>query len=64
VVARRHAHLHAPHPERLTKRVHNPTLYQFGYLFWADSLCYWERERVETARLLGLTGAVIPACAF
>jgi hypothetical protein len=44
IVGRRRAHMHAPDPSRLVQRIGNHTLYQYGYLYNADTLCYWERE--------------------
>src|SRR5262249_53734558 len=63
VVARRHAKLHHPDPTRLTGTTTNPTLYQYGYLHMADTLCYWHRERAEVQAVL--TGSAdIPDCFF
>src|SRR5262249_35499560 len=45
VIAHRHAHLHAPDAAPLLTRHRNSTLYSFGYLYNADKLCYWNRER-------------------
>lgn len=45
VVAGRHAHLHDPTPARLLVEDSNATIYQYGYLNEADTLCYWVRER-------------------
>ncbi len=62
VVRRRHGSLHWPDAGRLLQRGRNPTLYQHGYLYYANSLCFWERERIQLLRLVtGATDAV-PAC--
>lgn len=64
VVARRHAALHDPESSRLLQRGANPTLYQYGYLFHADSLCYWDRDRAQVRTLVLGTDEEIPGCAF
>jgi hypothetical protein len=61
VVAHRHAHLHDPNPQQLLGQATNATTYPYGYLYYADQLCYWERERVQLGRLLGESGKV-PSC--
>jgi len=45
VVAHRHANLHDPEPSRLLEEESNTTIYKYGYLNEADTLCYWVRER-------------------
>jgi len=62
-VRRRHADLHDADP-RLTSRFENATIYQFGYHYQTDSLCYWRRETAELAALLDGDLAVPPTCAF
>lgn len=62
VVARRHRSLHWNEPERLLTRVRNPTFYQHGYLFYAGSLCFWERERVQLQALVNGSTASPPGC--
>ena len=62
VVARRHSALHDPDPASLLTRGRNPTLYPYGYLFEADTLCYWERERAQAAAALGVATAEAPPC--
>ncbi|HEY2745836.1 MAG TPA: hypothetical protein VGL86_14470 [Polyangia bacterium] len=47
IVAGRHAHLHDPSPQRLLIEEDNDTVYKYGYLNEADTLCYWIREREE-----------------
>ncbi|MCW5802890.1 MAG: hypothetical protein KIT31_10930 [Deltaproteobacteria bacterium] len=64
VVARRHADLHDPNGARLIEKTPNRTFYQFGYLFMADTLCYWERELAEVDGLLGTATGAPPSCLF
>src|SRR6185295_11414827 len=45
VVARRHAALHDRDP-RLREDNGNVTNYGYGYLRYAEDLCYWQREWV------------------
>jgi hypothetical protein len=55
IVTRRHNDLHDPFGrERLTPRVNNATFYQFGYLYMADTLCYWRREHIQVGNLTGI----------
>lgn len=61
IVARRGAALHDPHGARWTASSwDNPTAYDFGYLRFGDELCYWERERAQSANLAGGDEAVPP----
>lgn len=62
VVARRHAALHWPEAQRLLTRGRNPTFYQHGFLFYANSLCFWERERVQLQVLVNGSTASPPGC--
>lgn len=64
VVQRRHANLHDPEPSRLLLPTDNPTLYQYGYLRWADELCFWERERAQVLNLVQSAGLTVPGCAL
>lgn len=62
VVARRHGDRHDPDPRLIDSS--NRTLYQYGYLRFADDLCFWERERVmATNAVLGASGNP-PGCFF
>ncbi|HEU0035549.1 MAG TPA: hypothetical protein VFQ53_33290 [Kofleriaceae bacterium] len=62
-VARRHADPHHAGPrEQLFGRPANATVYGFGYLYQADMLCYWERERAQLAALLDGATEPAPAC--
>jgi hypothetical protein len=61
-VSHRHANLHYPNPDTLLDSNSNDTIYQYGYLYEAHSLCYWNRERIQARNLiLGETTAV-PGC--
>lgn len=56
IVTARHANLHdTEKAETYRSRGRNPTLYQFGYLHHADTLCYWDRERGKISPLVGET---------
>jgi hypothetical protein len=62
-VADRHGSLWDPDGGRLTTgEWDNPTIYDFGYLHHADTLCYWEREWVEAREGMGLTDVAAPGC--
>ncbi len=62
VIAGRHAHLHDPSPQRLLIEEDNDTIYKYGYLNEADTLCYWMRERAEfNQELLGASD-LPPGC--
>jgi hypothetical protein len=62
VVASRHADLHDTHRRRLVDRVSNATVYQYGYLYHADILCYWNRELIQVAIALGTSTETVPHC--
>jgi hypothetical protein len=64
VVARRHAQLHDPEPSRLLVEGSNATIYHYGYLNEADSLCYWRRERAQLRQLVLGDSDVPPGCAI
>ncbi len=66
VVLGRHGDLHDTHGRRLLDKTPNQTFYQFGYLYFADQLCYWERERIEVGKITGSVGddVVTPSCFF
>ncbi|MEC7947422.1 MAG: hypothetical protein VX265_07610 [Myxococcota bacterium] len=62
-VADRHAALWDPDGRRMTSAEWaNPTIYDYGYLHHADTLCYWEREWVEARRAMAITDATPPNC--
>ena len=56
--------LHDTHGRRLVDKTTNQTTYQFGYLYMADSLCYWNRELAQVKNLLGDASVTPPACVF
>ena len=62
IVERRAADAHDPNIERLISENDNATIYQFGYLYRAHELCYWERERIQVQNLLRGTSDVPPGC--
>ena len=62
VVARRHSHLHYPNPGFLTETTVNDTLYQYGYLYEADTLCYWQRERLQARAVVLGDESPEPSC--
>lgn len=64
VVARRHADLHDPDPGSLLQPFDNPTVYDFGYLYRAETLCFWERELGQVRRALGEEVTFIPGCSL
>ncbi len=64
VVRSRHADLHDTHGRRLLDRTPNQTYYQYGYLFNADTLCYWHRELDQVGAILGNTTTAPPGCLF
>jgi hypothetical protein len=73
VVARRHADLHATHRNppklgvskyRLLDRTQNWGQYQYGYLYMADTMCFWERELAQVGAILGNTTMTPPGCLF
>ena len=66
VVERRHDNLHDTHGRRLleksTDMSPNRTIYQYGYLYMADTLCFWQREMLQVEGILGLTSMAPPGC--
>jgi len=61
IVARRRAAMHSPSSALYTERGGNHTLYQYGYLFNADTLCFWNRELRQLEQLAGAT-VHVPDC--
>jgi hypothetical protein len=62
-VARRDADPHHDGPaDQLYGRPDNVTVYGFGYLYQAHTLCYWHREEVQLANLLDGVSAALPSC--
>lgn len=64
VVHGRDADLHDTHGRRLLERELNQTQYQYGYLFNADTMCYWNRELTQVGAILGNTTATPLNCLF
>ena len=62
VVDRRHADLHDG--PRLIEEQENPTIYQYGYLFRAEELCFWQRERAQVRNIVNDEGLSVPGCAL
>ena len=64
VVTSRHANLHDPHGRRLVSKTPNSTFYQFGYLYMAETLCYWQRELDQVGAILGNSTKIPNGCLF
>jgi len=64
VVHDRDGDLHDTHGRRLVDKTTNQTTYQFGYLFMADTLCYWNRELAQVKNILGDTSVIPASCVF
>jgi hypothetical protein len=62
VVQRRHRALFDPDPLLLIHQPVNPTLYQYGYLYEADTLCYWKRELAQAKNITVQAGMAVPGC--
>jgi hypothetical protein len=62
IVERRHVALAYPSPAQLTKVSENPTIYPYGYLEMADTLCYWRRERAEVEGVTLGMSVPVPRC--
>jgi hypothetical protein len=60
----RHDDLHAPDPSQILDPGSNPTLYQFGYLHRADTLCYWERELAQARNVVEDAELEVPGCSL
>lgn len=63
-VASRHADMHDTHRRRLVDKTPNHTFYQFGYLYMADTLCYWQRELDQAGAMLGNSSEIPNSCLF
>jgi hypothetical protein len=61
IVAGRHGDLHDGRP-RLRIEENNATFYLYGYLFMADTLCFWERELRQMELQIGLFDGAAPSC--
>lgn len=63
VVARRHGDLHWAGGRRILESSDsNASLYQFGYLAKAETLCFWEREEAQLEELVSGEDVEIPNC--
>jgi hypothetical protein len=62
IVSRRHSHLHYPNGGFLTQPTDNATLYQYGYLYEADTLCYWQRESFQAKSVVTGQSMAAPSC--
>ena len=62
IVDKRATDAHDPYMERLISENDNATIYQFGYLYRAHELCYWERERIQVQNILQGTSEIPPGC--
>ncbi|MDQ3033214.1 MAG: hypothetical protein M3Y87_12420 [Myxococcota bacterium] len=63
ISARRHAALHDPNAaELVARRRNNATLYDYGYLREASTLCFWTRELAQVRNLILHETAAVPAC--
>ena len=62
VVVRRHADLHDSHKRQLLDSTTNRTFYQYGYLYNADTLCFWQRELTQVETVLGSATMVPDGC--
>ena len=62
IVSSRHEALHDPDPAPLLGQDRNATLYQYGYLHYADSLCYWQRELAQLLAATTTPTTRVPAC--
>lgn len=62
IIQARHADLHDTHRRRLLDRTPNFGLYQYGYLYHADTMCFWRRELIEVGTIFGKTSDPPPGC--
>lgn len=64
IVDRRHADLHDAVGARLLAPVDNATVYDFGYLYRAETLCFWRRELAATQNAVDGTDVPLPGCSL
>ncbi len=64
VIASRHRDLHDLHRGQLVGKTPNSTFYQYGYLYMADTQCFWRRELIQMKRALGTSSEEVPGCLF
>lgn len=62
IVARRRRALWDPDPNELLRDHQLPTVYDYGYLREADTLCFWRRERAQLRAVVTGETIFIPAC--
>jgi hypothetical protein len=62
VVSRRRKNLWDPDPVEVLRNHDNPTVYDYGYLREADTLCFWKRERAQLRNVLLGESLFVPAC--
>jgi len=62
IVKRRCEKFFYPRPALLINPIPNPTIYPFGYLKQAHSLCLWERDLDYAKISLGMETDFIPSC--
>ncbi len=59
-----HNKLWDPGGRRLLDPAPNPTIYDFGYLHRADTLCFWHRERAQLRNVVLGEANEVPGCAL
>jgi hypothetical protein len=64
VVTSRHGDMHDKKSKRYIEKTPNATFYQFGYLHFANNLCYWNRELLQVEAILGNTTMAPLGCFF
>lgn len=64
IVAGRHGDMHDKNSKRYLAETPNATLYQFGYLHYADNLCYWDRELLQVQAIVANSSAIPLSCFF
>lgn len=64
IVKARHADLHDTHGRRLVDRTPNRTLYEYGYLYMPETMCFWRRELIEVERVTMGSTEPVPDCLF
>lgn len=62
IVSRRRRALWDPDPNEVLRNHDTPTLYDYGYLREADTLCFWKRERAQLRQVVLGESVFTPAC--
>jgi len=62
VVSVRRSGMHDPRFRRLLATAPNNTLYDYGYLREANTLCFWQREAAQVRNLVEQAGLTVPGC--